>query len=525
MDQIYYSFGSSDGFRNITEVDDDFGLLFKHSGAMVMNQVSIPLTAYFINDNKIVDIVDMEPEPFALVPNIKYASSNVYDTILEVKQSVKNKLNWNIGDDLDISPLFIKKAEPNILAAALTNSLTIKCRLGDEEWSGSGFIISPEGYALTCAHVVSLTFRPPFDKSTMLLVSFDGSSFYPAKVEAINYDVDVALIKIIEFTKLNKNVEKILPLGSTITTSVGEEIYIISSPNTVSNVVSSGIIASDIRSAPDIPAPVVFVDVNIAPGSSGGMVVSKYTNDIIGMARGSIANSGDESGGVNYCVSIDEIKKWLNSVKTKMQKFASNEIEVGDIVSIPDETLNELIKLCESRFLDSPKVGKVISTIDDKVLVKIGYYNALVDKSKLKLKKQTLQTKKVDPDILIDKKAFKLILYNKENNTKQTFKISVGAKDSPTYEGIFKIIDKEKNPFEPAFNQYLPYWMGFNEFYDTKKACGCVQGIHAIPIGKDKKTISDPIEEENSHGCIRLNIKDARKLYNICKVGDVIEVR
>lgn len=526
MEQIYYSISNSDGFRHVEECDENFGLLFKHSGAMVMDRVSIPLTAYFIKENKIIDIIDMEPEPYSLFPQIKYASSiDSYDTILEVKQSAKDKLHWNIGDNLDISSLTIKKSDLNIISTALTNSITIKCRLGDEEWSGSGFVISQEGYALTCAHVVSLTFIPPFDKSTQLLVSFDGSKYYPAKVTAINYDMDIALINIPEFANIETGIKTTVPLGTTLGTSVGEEIYVISSPNSVSNVVTSGIIASDIRSAPDIPAPVVFVDVNISPGSSGGMVLSKQTNDIIGIARGSIANSGDDTSGVNYCVSIDEAKKWLETVKVKIQKFASNSFEVGDIVELNKSALYRLINTFE-KFASTSGVGRVLSIVGDKVLIKLNSANALVDKSDLKIKKTVvLPTKKIEADIVINKKGYKLTLYHKKSNKKYTFKISIGAKESPTYEGIYKISEKEQNPYEPAFKQYLPYWMGFNTFYDLKQAHGCVQGIHAVPMGKNRITIDDPIGEENSHGCIRLDIKDAKKIYSLCEIGDIVEIR
>jgi lipoprotein-anchoring transpeptidase ErfK/SrfK len=36
--------------------------------------------------------------------------------------------------------------------------------------------------------------------------------------------------------------------------------------------------------------------------------------------------------------------------------------------------------------------------------------------------------------------------------------------------------------------------------------------------------IDEPIGENNSHGCIRLLLEDAKKLYDLCEIGDEIEV-
>lgn len=525
MNQIYYSWSNANGFRNIKSFDNNFGLLFKHSGAMVMDKVSIPLTAYFIDtNNTIVDIMNMKPEPYNIIPTVKYASTNTYDKVLEIKQSVRDKLNWNIGDTLIINANSIKKANNGLITTALSNSLTIKCKLGNEEWSGSGFLIAPEGYVITCAHVASLAFRPPFNKQTIITASFDGNTYYPVKVEAINYDIDAALLKIADFTNLGIDIPDVLPLGTTINTGIGEEIYIVSSPNSINNVVNAGIIASDIRHAPDIPAPVLFVDVNISPGSSGGMVISKRTNDIIGIARGSITNSGSEANGVNYCISIDELKKWLNKVTTKMNKFATKNFELGDIVKFSEKAVAEIYNTFD-KFKDLD-TGIVIDQINDNVLVKTNDGNILLNKNMLKYTGKSKTYKESNtPKIIIDKNNYSMQLYDKDNNKIHKFKISIGSQDSPTYRGVYKISEKEDYPFEPAFDQYLPHWVGFNEFYNLETKHGCIQGIHAVPLDKDEKCIGDPIGEMNSHGCIRLHIDDAAQIYKMCDIGDIVVIK
>ena len=122
---------------------------------------------------------------------------------------------------------------------------------------GSGFIISPDGYILTNAHVVQSA-----DEITVRLT--DKREF---KAKAIGADrrTDVALIKIeaagLPFVKF----------GDPARLKVGEWVVAIGSPFGFDNTVTAGIVSAKGRSLPQENfVPFIQTDAAVNPGNSGG---------------------------------------------------------------------------------------------------------------------------------------------------------------------------------------------------------------------------------------------------------------
>jgi hypothetical protein len=98
------------------------------------------------------------------------------------------------------------------------------------------------------------------------------------------------------------------------------------------------------------------------------------------------------------------------------------------------------------------------------------------------------------------------------------FSISVGAENSPSPKGEFKIVNRVSNPayyhegvVVPAgkSNPVGTRWIGLSE-----KG----YGIHGTNVPKS-------IGRAASHGCIRLRNRDMEKLFGMLRVGDVVEIR
>ncbi|MGH9727918.1 MAG: L,D-transpeptidase [Candidatus Acidiferrales bacterium] len=97
------------------------------------------------------------------------------------------------------------------------------------------------------------------------------------------------------------------------------------------------------------------------------------------------------------------------------------------------------------------------------------------------------------------------------------FRISVGAPESPSPAGEFRVVNRVENPFYyhpgeviPAGpdNPVGPRWIGLNiKGY----------GIH----GTNEPRL---IGRDVSHGCIRLRNRDVKKLFARVRVGDVVEL-
>jgi serine protease Do len=154
-----------------------------------------------------------------------------------------------------------------------------------EEASGSGFIVSPDGYILTNNHVVA-----DADKVTVTL--FDKRSFV-AKVIGKDPTTDVAVIKIdgANFPMLN--------LGDDAKARVGSWVLAIGNPLQLNFTVTAGIVSAKGRTAPGLLNPngqnpyaitdYIQTDAAINPGNSGGPLLNIH-GDVIGI------NSAIESG-------------------------------------------------------------------------------------------------------------------------------------------------------------------------------------------------------------------------------------
>ena len=87
----------------------------------------------------------------------------------------------------------------------------------------------------------------------------------------------------------------------------------------------------------------------------------------------------------------------------------------------------------------------------------------------------------------------------------KTFPCSTGIKSEATPCGSFTIKEKGEWFFSTKYNQGGKYWT---------QITGDIL-FHSLPYSKDQKTIVDyTLNTPSSHGCIRLNVNDAKWIYN-----------
>ena len=169
--------------------------------------------------------------------------------------------------------------------------------------TGTGFVIHPEGYMLTCDHVV--------DAGSSLQVKL-GDKTYPAKVIARNAALDCALIKI-EGKDL-----PVLPLTESAKLEQGEEVRAVGYPLAQalgeSVKVTRGTLAGHVKRGNH---EVLQVDAAINPGNSGGPLVNQQ-GEVVGVASAKLI--GDDVDNVGFCVPIDLVKNWLVERKVDFQK-------------------------------------------------------------------------------------------------------------------------------------------------------------------------------------------------------------
>ena len=155
---------------------------------------------------------------------------------------------------------------------------------------GSGFIISPDGYILTNAHVVS--------GADEIVVRLVDKREFNATVVGTDLRSDVAVIRI-EASGL-----PIVRLGNPERLKVGEWVLAIGSPFGFEHTVTAGIVSAMGRALPDENfVPFIQTDVAINPGNSGGPLFN-LRGEVIGINAQIYSETGGFMG-LSFAIPID----------------------------------------------------------------------------------------------------------------------------------------------------------------------------------------------------------------------------
>jgi len=183
-----------------------------------------------------------------------------------------------------------------------------------EGGSGSGFIVSKDGYILTNNHVVTTSDRTTVaDQVTVQLL--DHRTF-KAKVIGNDPTTDIALIKI------TGNDFPVLPLGNDANSRVGEWVLAIGNPLGFDFTVTAGIISAKGRSLPGLLSrrngpnysisDLIQTDAAINPGNSGGPLVNSR-GEVIGITS-AIASPSGLNAGYGFAIPITLAKKVMEDI-------------------------------------------------------------------------------------------------------------------------------------------------------------------------------------------------------------------
>jgi serine protease Do len=159
---------------------------------------------------------------------------------------------------------------------------------------GSGFIVSPDGYIVTNAHVV--------ENAEEILVRLTDKRELKARVIGADPRSDVAVIKV-EGTNLPT-----VKIGDTKKLRVGEWVIAIGSPFGFANTVTAGIISATSRENlsgdPNLDAvPFIQTDVAVNPGNSGGPLLN-MRGEVIGINSQIFSRTGSFAG-ISFAIPID----------------------------------------------------------------------------------------------------------------------------------------------------------------------------------------------------------------------------
>ena len=151
--------------------------------------------------------------------------------------------------------------------------------------SGSGVIISGDGFIITNNHVI--------DGATEIEVALNDNRKFIAKLIGTDEKADIALIKIDAEGEL-----PYIPFGDSDATKVGEWVLAVGNPFNLTSTVTAGIVsakARDIDESDANPQSFIQTDAAINPGNSGGALVNTY-GELIGINTAITSQTGSYVG-------------------------------------------------------------------------------------------------------------------------------------------------------------------------------------------------------------------------------------
>ena len=215
--------------------------------------------------------------------------------------------NTNSGKEMTAEQLYEANVDSCVGITVSTTTTNLWGYTSTSAASGSGFVITQDGYIVTNYHVIEDAAK---DSSVTITVSFHNGNSYPATLVGGEQDNDVAVLKI-EATGL-----KPVTLGDSDQLAVGQTVMAIGNPlGELTYSLTDGLISALDRlittgSGSDATTMnMLQTNCAINPGNSGGPLFNSY-GEVIGIttAKYSSSSSGTTVEGLGFAIPINDVK-------------------------------------------------------------------------------------------------------------------------------------------------------------------------------------------------------------------------
>ena len=201
---------------------------------------------------------------------------------------------------------------------------------GDYIGSGSGVVISEDGYIVTNTHVLH-------ENGIHIINTVDGKS-YEAEVVGRDVKTDIAVIKV--------NGVKLQPavFGDSDDAVVGQQVIAIGNPVSLSFTVTDGIISAVHRQIrtdeTTFEMECIQTNADISPGNSGGALVNMY-GEVIGITSSKYVSSSYE--GLGFAITSNEALPIIEELID--HGYIKGRFRIGiQLIDMADNAKRELIE-------------------------------------------------------------------------------------------------------------------------------------------------------------------------------------
>ena len=223
-------------------------------------------------------------------------------SILRAEKEDQDAGDANSSDDLFHVAKNLPESSPRELAREIGSAVI---KVSTPGGLGSGFIINPDGYAITNAHVI----QGETDlKATVFLQEDDSDQFKRVTIDdieiiAVNHHLDLALLKL---THPDGAAFPVAPVQGTEELDAGEEVFAIGNPLGLERSLSTGVIATTQRNFEGLTFVQTTAEIN--PGNSGGPLFNDR-GEVIG-----VTNMGMlQSDGLGFAIPARYVRDFVRN--------------------------------------------------------------------------------------------------------------------------------------------------------------------------------------------------------------------
>jgi Do/DeqQ family serine protease len=366
------------------------------AGASILSTASSG-NSFFVKRNQVQPPVKNVNYQATIPGNLDFteAAEHTVSTVVHVKTTYQNQNNFQAYDPFQFfwgQPM--PQQQPQ-----------------QQQSTGSGVILSEDGYIVTNNHVV--------EDANQVEVTLDDKRTYTADVIGADPSTDLALLKINE-KGLNYAV-----YGNSDNVKVGEWVLAVGNPFNLTSTVTAGIVSAKARNINILPNqkfPIesfIQTDAAVNPGNSGGALVNTK-GELVGINAAIASNTGSYSG-YSFAIPVTIVKKVVDDLLEfgKVQRGFIG-VSIKDIDA--DFAKKNSIKKLDGVYVDGLTDGGAAQNAGIKIGDIITKINGVIIKTAPALQEQVGRYRpgdKISVTLIRNdlEKVIDVVLKNKDGNT------------------------------------------------------------------------------------------------------------
>lgn len=282
--------------------ENDFVQKFNYSKNSNRKQIATTVVASFVS--AVVGgacalgvYIGLNKEPAKTIETSKINTNSIVET------GTQNLSQVSLTNYSDTAIYAAQKALPSMVSISVEYDVNYMGMKKAVAGSGSGVILSEDGYILTNNHVISSADSSSFyqvsDAKSIKVKIYGDDTEYSAEIIGTDSQTDLAVLKI-DKTGLTP-----AELGDSSSVQIGEFVLAIGNPYNLDYSVTAGIISALNRemTVENTTYNVIQADCAINSGNSGGALVNSK-GEVIGITTLKLAGDGIE--GVSFAIPVNE---------------------------------------------------------------------------------------------------------------------------------------------------------------------------------------------------------------------------